>query len=123
MVGAAVPIKFILKIITSAIANPRTPSSAGMWWWRGGKTSRRDCGERSGASIVCNSPPSFASLDSDALRKIARLIDVATARDGGVVGEQLKWYDAQQRLQRLDRVGDVYDMIGVARDVLIAFGG
>src|SRR4051794_33767968 len=57
-----------------------------------------------------------------ALGQVSWLVDVAPARDGGVVGEKLKWYDRQQRLQWLSHVWNGDDMIAVAVDAVIALG-
>ena len=51
---------------------------------------------------VCNS----RLLDRDALREIARLVDVAAERDGEMIGEQLQRDDGQDR----------HDVIGHVRE-------
>src|SRR5207247_1984512 len=58
-----------------------------------------------------------------ALGQIARLVDVAAAGDGGVVGDELERDHAQERLERFERVGDFNDVVAVAADVGVAFGG
>src|SRR6266540_6320399 len=70
-------------------------------------------------------PPNglYTLFHRHALRQIAGFIDVAAARHGGVVGDELERDDAQQRLERLVRVGDVNDVVAVAADVRVAFGG
>ncbi len=47
--------------------------------------------------------PHFRLLDGDALREIARFVDVAAELDGEVVGEQLQRDDGQDRA---DVIGD-----------------
>jgi len=51
------------------------------------------------------------SLHRHALGEVARLVHVAAAGDGGVIGEQLQRYHAQQRLERLQRRGNVDHMV------------
>src|SRR3982751_2638848 len=67
--------------------------------------------------------PTFSLLHRHALGEVARLVDVAAAGDGGVVGEELERDDAQQRLEALERVGDVDHVVAVAADVRVALGG
>jgi hypothetical protein len=43
-------------------------------------------------SLAANSDTE--SFDRDAFRQVSRLIDVAIAEDGGVIGQQLQWNDA-----------------------------
>src|SRR5687768_18107026 len=58
-----------------------------------------------------------------ALGQVARLVDVAAAGDGRVVGDELQRDDAQQRLQGFERVRDVDDVVAVAADAGVALGG
>src|SRR5438105_4519958 len=62
-------------------------------------------------------------LHRHALRQIARLVHVAPARHCRVIGEQLEGDDAEERLERLECVGDINDVIAVAAYGGVAFGG
>lgn len=62
-------------------------------------------------------------LHSNAFCEIARFIDVAAAGDGDVVGEELEGDGSQERVDGLDGLGNVNDVIGHLRDLLVAFGG
>ena len=62
-------------------------------------------------------------LDRDRLRQIARLIDIAAAADGDVIGQQLARHDFQNRHQQFRCVGNVEDVIGGLANLFVAFGG
>src|SRR5688572_24207989 len=66
---------------------------------------------------------SAASLDCDALRQIARFVDVTTAHDGDVVGEQLQRDDCKEREQRLNRRRHVNHFVGFFHDGFVPLGG
>ena len=55
-------------------------------------------------------------FDGDGFREIARLIDVATAAHGDVVGEHLERNDFQNRRDQIGRGGNFDDVIGASRE-------
>ena len=62
-------------------------------------------------------------LDGDGFRQIPRLVYVATAPHGDVVGEQLEWDDFENWGKFFRSGGDVEDVVGGFFDFFIAFRG
>ena len=63
------------------------------------------------AEPLATAVPPSASLDRDALREVARLIDVAAAADGDVVREQLQRQRHDDRRQQLRRARHLEDEV------------
>ena len=60
-------------------------------------------------------------LNRDRLCEVTRFVDIAAARDGGIVSEQLKRHDRQQRQQEFIRLRYHDDMVDVLLKLRIAF--
>src|SRR5439155_11723918 len=61
-------------------------------------------------------------LDGNGLSKIARLVHIASATNGYVVGEQLKRYRREDRREQVGNLRHIHHVIGFFCDVLVAFG-
>ena len=62
-------------------------------------------------------------LDRDALRQIAGLVDVASASDGNIAGEQLQRHARCNGAEAIAHLRNIYHVIGMLLDFLVAFGG
>src|SRR5438445_3012937 len=61
-------------------------------------------------------------FDSDGFGEVARLIDVAAAADGDVVGEKLERDDFEERDEKLRRGRKLDDVIGGGTSEVVAGG-
>ncbi len=62
-------------------------------------------------------------LDGDGFGEVAGLVDVATAADGYVIGQQLQGDNFDERREKLEGRRDVDDVLNEAADDGVAFGG
>ena len=60
-------------------------------------------------------------LNRDRLCEVTWFVDIAAARDGGIVSEQLERHDRQQRQQEFIRLRYHDDMVDVLLKLRIAF--
>ena len=81
-------------------------------------------------SVACPSslvsiggPRRAASLDGDALREVARLVDVALAHVCDVVGHQLQRRDAEERHQEVGGGGDAHHVLALRVELVVVLLG
>ena len=55
-------------------------------------------------------------FDGNALGEVARFIDIATAQQGNVIGQELQRHDGYHRLQIVGHLRDVNHFVGPGRD-------
>mmetsp|Transcript_9771 Transcript_9771/g.22976 ORF Transcript_9771/g.22976 Transcript_9771/m.22976 type:complete len:347 (+) Transcript_9771:137-1177(+) len=71
------------------------------------------------ASVQAPKVSRRALLDGDRLGQVTRLVDVALAHVGDVVGHELQRDDGEERHEELLRVGHVDDVLALALEVLV----
>ncbi len=62
-------------------------------------------------------------MDGDGFGEVAGFVNVATAGDGDVVGEELQGHDGEDGVDGFEGFGDVKDVVGDFGDLVVAFGG
>mmetsp|Transcript_36236 Transcript_36236/g.95523 ORF Transcript_36236/g.95523 Transcript_36236/m.95523 type:complete len:523 (-) Transcript_36236:461-2029(-) len=67
--------------------------------------------------------PRRGSLDGDRLGEVSRLVDVAAAHVGNVVGEELQRDDSEERYQHLVHLGQFHDEVALAVEVRVPLVG
>src|SRR5258708_11703801 len=67
--------------------------------------------------------PEWRLLDGDGFGEVAGFVNVATAGDGDVVGEELQGHDGEDGVNGFEGFGDVKHVVGNLGDLVVAFGG
>src|SRR5512140_1847666 len=62
-------------------------------------------------------------LHRHTLGQVARLVDVAAAGDGDVIGQKLEGHDAQRGGKAVEGPGNVNDIVDLSGQLGVAFGG
>src|SRR5512146_643102 len=116
-----VPIPPIVRPSTRTSARLTRCSTTLMTRRIGGWTDRRMVGVRSDYPSIRLSayPPSF---HGHRLREVARLVHIAAAAHGDVVGEQLQRQDREHRREQIEGFGDREHVLGQTRQARIAVG-